>query len=381
MAENVKVLDVEADVEKKLATHFGGPKRAYAYFGEDKYFIPKTYKNHADGIRRMPLREDDIWVATFPRSGTTWTQEMVWLINNKLNYEKAADSRLMQRYIFLEFRSFLTQEIIDELYSNQAESHSVFVDYKSLVNAASPRFFKTHLPMPLLPAQLLDTARVVYVARDPRDVAVSYYHHNKLFKVFGFTGDFKDYWEFFKNNQVEHAPFFAHVKGAWAQRNHPNMLFLFYEEMYKDLPSVVRRVAKFFEKQYSDEQLDKLCEHLTFDNMKQNAAVHPKWLRESADGAKVEKFFRKGANARALSNPREVTRTLPAFKDEIRYLMEEEVGHQKSYSLDETQQRIPLFQVCKSGGWRDYFDDKMAEEAEDWIQSNLRDTDLRFPEV
>lgn len=33
----------------------------------------------------------------------------------------------------------------------------------------------------------------------------------------------------------------------------------------------------------------------------------------------------------------------------------------------------------KAGGWRDYFDEEMTQQAEQWITENLRDTDLRFP--
>lgn len=68
---------------------------------------------------------------------------------------------------------------------------------EQLARAASPRFVKTHLPMSLLPPNLLNTGRVVYVARDPRDVAVSFYHLNRLIRTQGYLGDFKTYWKFF----------------------------------------------------------------------------------------------------------------------------------------------------------------------------------------
>lgn len=67
-------------------------------------------------------------------------------------------------------------------------------------NLPSPRFLKSHLPLSLLPPSLLDTCKVVYVARDPRDVAVSFYHHNLHINFFPEEKDFKTFWNFFTND-------------------------------------------------------------------------------------------------------------------------------------------------------------------------------------
>ncbi|CAH2073438.1 unnamed protein product, partial [Iphiclides podalirius] len=193
----------------------------------------------------------------------------------------------------------------------------------------SPRFIKTHLPMSLLPPTLLDSTKVVYVARDPRDVAVSYFHHTKLFKMTPFSGDFKTFWSYFMRDMLPWSPFFEHVKEAWQMRNHPNMLFLFYEELSKDLPAALRRVADFFGKQYDDKQIEGLCTHLKFDNFKKNPSVNMDELRDVGMMANDNVFIRKG----------------------------------------------------KSGGWPEYFDEDMTKKAERWISENLRDTDLRFPSI
>lgn len=52
-------------------------------------FLPKHYSNHSSYIEQFPIRDDDVWVVSFIKAGTTWTQEMVWLIGNDLNYEGA----------------------------------------------------------------------------------------------------------------------------------------------------------------------------------------------------------------------------------------------------------------------------------------------------
>jgi hypothetical protein len=42
--------------------------------------------------------------------------------------------------------------------------------------------------------------QVVYVARNPKDVAVSFYHLNRLIRTQGYLGDFPRYWDYFENN-------------------------------------------------------------------------------------------------------------------------------------------------------------------------------------
>lgn len=74
---------------------------------------------------------------------------------------------------------------------------SIDLTAEQIIQFPSPRFIKSHLPLSLLPPSLLDTAKVVYVARDPRDVAVSFYHHNRRFTAEGYIGDFKRFWNYF----------------------------------------------------------------------------------------------------------------------------------------------------------------------------------------
>ena len=53
-------------------------------------------------IKNMEIFEDDIWVVTYPKCGTTWTQEMIWMIGNNLDYGKSLSIKLNDRFPFLE---------------------------------------------------------------------------------------------------------------------------------------------------------------------------------------------------------------------------------------------------------------------------------------
>lgn len=73
--------------------------------------------------------------------------------------------------------------------------------YEFLPNVEETRFIKTHFPFSLLPPSVMETkAKVIYVARNPKDVAVSYYHLNKLYRTQGYISDFETYWNYFENN-------------------------------------------------------------------------------------------------------------------------------------------------------------------------------------
>lgn len=62
----------------------------------------EKYIQFAERIKNLTVYEDDVWVVSFPKCGTTWTQEMVWLLNNDLDYERAKSENILFRFPFLE---------------------------------------------------------------------------------------------------------------------------------------------------------------------------------------------------------------------------------------------------------------------------------------
>jgi hypothetical protein len=76
--------------------------------------------------------------------------------------------------------------------------------YKFFPQMSAQRFIKTHLPFKLLPPSIMERgAKVVYVARHPRDVVVSYYHLNKLYRTQGYVNDFETFFEYFMKDLCE----------------------------------------------------------------------------------------------------------------------------------------------------------------------------------
>ncbi|XP_022192769.2 sulfotransferase 1C4 [Nilaparvata lugens] len=297
-----KIEQVDEQLNMKLMNFFKGERRGFCKVGPEKWLLPMRYMDQAEGYYNMQVRKDDVWIMTFPRSGTTWCQELLWLINNNLDYEKASQTPLDRRFPFLEFGILHSPELHKEIMAlnsdtKEIEDQLAFMrqpGYEWAAQMTNPRHFKTHLPFDLLPPSLLDSSKVIYVARNPKDVATSYYYHNRLLKVHEYTGDFETYWDLFEQNLLAFCPYWPHINQAWAKRNHPNLLFLFYEDMVQDLPKNIEKVAEFLGKKLTADQISRLTDHLHIDNFKKNVVLHPKVVINGFYKEGEEDFIRKG---------------------------------------------------------------------------------------
>ena len=64
----------------------------------------------------------------------------------------------------------------------------------------------------------LSPAKYIYVTRNPKDVAVSFYYHTKRFEYSDFTGDWDEYFECFIKGDVDFGLWFDHVLGWWSHK-------------------------------------------------------------------------------------------------------------------------------------------------------------------
>lgn len=321
------------DEENAVMTkYYPGIAAGFIKAGEKKFIIPRPYIEHAEGFHNFKGRKDDTWVVTFPRSGTTLTQELVWILSNNFDYETAKKISLSERFPFFEYSiigdSKALKNALDKDPENvrlQTHVHEVTTDYNAIAALPSPRFIKTHLGLELVPDALRSGSKIVYVARNPKDVVVSRYHFAKT-NIMKYQGSFETCWEHFKNSTMMFSPYWAHIKEAWAQRNQPNFLFIFYEELVTDLPKTIRKIGDFLEKPYTEEQVAELAEHLAIDKFRANPMINP-FANEANNSTNPCLFIRKGV----------------------------------------------------IGDWKDHFTPELEAEANEWIRQNLEGTDLIFP--
>lgn len=71
------------DERQRLAT--GDFRRGFGLF--KGYTMPESFQEIQQAIEDFQVYDDDVWITSFPKCGTTWSQELVWCVLHDLNLE------------------------------------------------------------------------------------------------------------------------------------------------------------------------------------------------------------------------------------------------------------------------------------------------------
>ena len=147
---------------------YGGHKAAK--FGRNKYCLPENFP--LDMIRNeMMVYPDDLWIVTPPKCGTTWMQEIVWLLHTEVDLSQAQCNQFY-RIPFMELGYILRASAwrdaktfqrpdFEKTPKNEENAMNYMAHSLEYVQSLTrPRIIKTHLPLELLPSGLLDACKV-----------------------------------------------------------------------------------------------------------------------------------------------------------------------------------------------------------------------------
>lgn len=169
--------------------------------------------------RGVTVFRDDVFLVSYPRSGNTWAR---FLISN-LIYPNDPTT-----FTNVESR-------IPEIYFNPDHV---------MRHLSRPRLLKSHeCFQPHYP-------RIIYFARDPRDVAISFYHHNVKWRNIPDNYPMEDFVPRFMAAEFDTrwGSWSDHIMSWLAMRHgRKEFLFLRYEDMKKDPIEVLTRVARFLQ--------------------------------------------------------------------------------------------------------------------------------------
>ena len=270
--DHYEVEDISSQPEiQDLMKHVFRREKGFVRVNPQGFVYPAEIVEHLESIKKFEVRDDDIWLCTFPKCGTTWSSEMVWCLMNNLDFKTSKSVDMDQRMVYLELKALAKSELAPDTFKLAAEQ-------------PSPRIIKTHLPFMMLPDQIRTrekTPKIVHVSRNSRDTCVSLFHHMRLLE--GYTGDFNSLSRLFLEGlSGYYSPFWKHVKSFYRSK-YDNIIFLKYEDMKKDLRSNINSVSTFLGcKSYTEDEKDQLEEHLSFKNFKNSAALNKSQFVERA---------------------------------------------------------------------------------------------------
>jgi aryl sulfotransferase len=237
------------------------------------------------------FRDDDIVIASYGKSGTTWIQQII------------------------------AQLLFDGVEGMNVSPLSPWVDLRAMPPPAIAaldqqthrRFVKTHLPIDAL--VFSPQAKYLYVVRDGRDTVWSLYNHHVNANAIWYDAmnntpgrvgppiepppaSVREY--FLRWLNEDGYPFWSpweHTRSWWEVRHLPNVKLVHFNDMKGDLAGSIRGIADFLGIRPDDDCFTRIVEHCTFDYMKAHAeTVTPLGGVMWNGGAQT--FINKGTNGR-----------------------------------------------------------------------------------
>jgi aryl sulfotransferase len=238
------------------------------------------------------FRDDDIVISTYAKSGTTWMQQIV----AQLLFGPDGDLEVAEMSPWLDLR--VPPKSV-KLPVVEAQTHR--------------RFLKTHLPVDAL--VFSPRAKYLYIGRDARDVVWSFHNHHvnandvwysALNDTPGRVGppierpppDVRQYWrEWLARDGYPFWSFWDNVRTWWEVRTLPNVLFVHFTQLKRDMPGQMRRIAAFLDVPVDEERWPKIVEYCSFDWMKSHATKSVP-LGGAFWDAGAQVFINRGVNGR-----------------------------------------------------------------------------------
>ncbi|KAK7343068.1 hypothetical protein VNO80_26030 [Phaseolus coccineus] len=235
-----KQANEENELILSLPKEIGLSAAPYLHFFQDFWCPPYCIQGVNNFQKHFDAKDNDVFVASFPKSGTTWLKALTFAIVNhqqfsSLDHHPLLSSNPHQLVSILEF--ILNHNLNDQILS--------------LSNMSEPRLLGTHLPFSSLPESITKSnCKIIYICRNPFDTFVSVCEFlTKVNSVSAPEFTFEEAFEKYCNGMIGFGPWWSHMLGYWKESiARPNkVLFLKYEDLKEDTLFHVKRIAEFLD--------------------------------------------------------------------------------------------------------------------------------------
>jgi hypothetical protein len=132
--------------------------------------------------------------------------------------------------------------------------------------ATQPRIIKSHDPYSR------DYPKIIYLYRDGRDVAVSYYDY--MYKLQDYEKDLSSFLSKMLKDGFEYGTWQGHVKGyLWGERA-SDVLAISYEELYDNTNSTLHRIRGFLGTTWEERDIEIAIQRSSFDVYQKDLYSH-----------------------------------------------------------------------------------------------------------
>ncbi|ABC30183.1 probable sulfotransferase [Hahella chejuensis KCTC 2396] len=210
------------------------------------YFITESRINEL--MQQVEPRNTDVWLVTYPRSGTTLTQG---ILANLLN----ADASRHQTVPWPEVGW---------------ENSRYYISLDDLEKLVAPRCFKSHWTASEHVDPIKSKARFIHVSRDCPDMVTSYYYQylNAIDGDKSYRRSWDDFFQQFMTSELRWGSYFYHYYSWRRHYGRSNILYLTYEEILSDMPTAVRKIADFVGVDVTERDVQRITEACRFAAMK-----------------------------------------------------------------------------------------------------------------
>ena len=169
--------------------------------------------------RNFRVRPTDVLIATYPKAGTTLMQQIVHGLRTggDMDFDE-----------------------ITEVVPWLELAHDLGLDL-DVPQPAEPRAFKTHFDWNMAPKG----GRNIYIARDPADSLVSFFHFFNGWVFEAGSVSIEDFALEYVLHGSRSGSYWDHLVSWWPRRLDSDTLWLCFENIVADLPAATARVATF----------------------------------------------------------------------------------------------------------------------------------------
>ncbi|XP_027790039.1 sulfotransferase 6B1-like [Marmota flaviventris] len=203
-------------------------------------FSTASSRELLDSLDSFDAREDDVFLVSYPKSGTHWVAEVIENIPNA--------------------KITITSPI-------ELGDISKFDELKTY---SKRRVIPTHLSYDMLPVDIKQKqCKVIYIIRNPKDTAVSLFHYYRDNPNLPYIETWAAFLELFLRGDVVYGSWFDHVL-SWEEHKNDNVLIIFYEEMKKDFFKSLKKITTFLGMHVNDSEINNIAWKTSFSEMKNN---------------------------------------------------------------------------------------------------------------